>query len=322
MDFISNPVFICGHPKSGTSLITALLDGHPEVIAYPEETMFFRRFLPAINGKTLSEKIEIAEKQLIHIFEWNLSDPPEHQKGYPDRDYSDISFDAIREKMQCYLDQHKDKDSEFLNAVMVSFGEVSGLVNERTKHWIEKTPYNEYYSEKIFEWWPKARCIHILRDPRDNFVSYRKKHPNWSPQMFANNWVKSAKAGRTNIEKFGSTRYHLLKFEDLLTKPEEIMRELANFLELTWDECLLMPTRAGDAWRGNSMFAEKYQGISQKPLMRWREELSPYDQALLQAISGRLMKTLGYPLFKPDDGEFGCQQKLRILKEKAFSWLK
>ena len=34
------PVFICGHPKSGTSLLRNLLDSHSELVVYPEETWY------------------------------------------------------------------------------------------------------------------------------------------------------------------------------------------------------------------------------------------------------------------------------------------
>ena len=83
------PIFICGHPKAGTSLLTSLLDGHPDLVVYPEETLFFRRFLPAIEGKSDDEKLALADELLIHFFQWNLENPPEHQKDYPDRDYSE-----------------------------------------------------------------------------------------------------------------------------------------------------------------------------------------------------------------------------------------
>ena len=78
------PVFICGHPKSGTSLLRSMLDNHPELIVYPEETYFFRKFLPMSEGSTLKEQLALAEEHLIHIFKWNVSDPPADQAGYPD----------------------------------------------------------------------------------------------------------------------------------------------------------------------------------------------------------------------------------------------
>jgi hypothetical protein len=321
MDLINNPVFICGHPKAGTSLITALFDGHPEILSYPEETMFFRRFLRDIEGKTFDEQLHLAETLLIHIFEWNLENPPEHQRDYPDRDYSNISFEAVREEMYRQLSHDPHSPHAFLNAAIISFGKVSGLLRKETRRWIEKTPYNEYYADQIFNWWTGAQCIHIVRDPRDNFLSYQKKHQNWSAVMFGKNWVKSIRAGLENLKKFGDSRYFLVKFGDLLTKPEETMQTLADFIGIKWDESLLLPTRTGDVWRGNSMFSEKFQGISQKPLFRWKTDLDPFDHAILQTVCGREMSNLGYSLPELDRSGFTRQQRLKILREKLISAL-
>lgn len=85
-----SPVFIAGHPKSGTSFLCSVLDSHPELLTYPEETSFFRRYLPKAAGKSLVEKLVISDLTLTHIFEWNQTDPPAHQAGFPDRDYSNI----------------------------------------------------------------------------------------------------------------------------------------------------------------------------------------------------------------------------------------
>ena len=84
------PIFICGHPKAGTSLVRAIFDSHPELIVYPEETVFFRRFLPQAENLTLENKLKLAEQTLIQIFKWQQVNPPASQEGYPDRDYSEV----------------------------------------------------------------------------------------------------------------------------------------------------------------------------------------------------------------------------------------
>ena len=38
-----SPLLICGHNKAGTSLLVSLLDGHPDVLSFPEETKYFRK---------------------------------------------------------------------------------------------------------------------------------------------------------------------------------------------------------------------------------------------------------------------------------------
>ena len=70
-----HPLFICGHPKAGTSLARAVFDSHPQLVVFPEETSFFRRFLPLAEGLDLEGQLNLAEKMLIHIFRWNQANP-------------------------------------------------------------------------------------------------------------------------------------------------------------------------------------------------------------------------------------------------------
>jgi hypothetical protein len=171
---------------------------------------------------------------------------------------------------------------------------VSGLATPATRAWVEKSPYNEYYVAQIFAWWPEARCIHILRDPRDNYVSYRRKHPDWQPEFFAVNWRRSTRVGLEARQRFGTARYHFLRYEDLTQDPEATLRQLTDFLHIDWDPSLAEPTRAGAQWGGNSMFSEQFQGISAAPVARWRSELSPQDAAVIEYMARLPMEQFDY----------------------------
>ena len=39
--------------------------------------------------------------------------------------------------------------------------------------WVEKTTSSEFYVAEIIKWFPNAKFIHIIRDPRDNFASLK-----------------------------------------------------------------------------------------------------------------------------------------------------
>lgn len=322
IDLTNHPIFICGHPKAGTSLITALLDGHPALLTYPEETLFFRRYLPAIQGQSEAERLRLAEELLIHIFEWNQTDPPDHQKDFPDRDYSDIDFDAVKRTLRAEVESRGTEPKAYLEAAIFAFGMVSRLLTEESRWWVEKTPYNEFYADKIFDWWPVAKCIHIVRDLRDNFVSYQRKQPDWTAKVFAWNWVRSVQAGLANQEKFGSERYLIIRFEDLLRDPDAITHHIADFLDLPWHEALLRPTRAGDSWRGNSMFDNRYRAISTDPIGRWKTYLNQYDLGILQAIARRMMAAMSYNLVQVPKSDLSPLQKASIFREQIVARLK
>jgi hypothetical protein len=291
-----SPVFIAGHPKSGTSLLRSVLDSHPELVAYPEETSFFRRYLPKTVEASLDKKLALSDQYLTHIFEWNQENPPSHQAGFPDRDYSNIPVVEVRKTVRQYISQRFIHDGDMLSAVILAFGKVTGQLTALSHHWVEKTPYNEHYAAQIFQWWPDAKIVHTVRDPRDNYASYHRKHKDWSPESFAMNWVDSTQVGLNNLECYGPNRYLILRFEDLTSLPEAKLSELCQFLGINDDPSLRQPVRGGKPWGGNSMFADQFTSISAAPVGRWTETLNPGEVATLELIAGHVMNRLSYPL--------------------------
>jgi len=309
------PVFICGHPKSGTSLLRNLLDGHPQLVVYPEESLFFRRFLPAARDKELAEKLNLADELLIHIFTWNQGSSPPSQEGFPDRDYSAFPFEQVRQAFRQRVGGQTRHEGELLSAAVLAFGEVSGQI-EGARWWVEKTPYNETYAEQIFAWWPEARCIHIVRDPRDNYASYRQKHPDWNAKVFARNWANSTQQGSRNQDRFGQDRYWILTYETFVQSPEETIRKLCQFLEIQERPALRQPTRAGQSWAGNSMFQDQFSGISAAAVNRWQENLDPTDVLIIEAITGHLMARLGFRQSGYKLDTLPIPEKARVLRER------
>jgi hypothetical protein len=291
-----SPVFIAGHPKSGTSLLRSVLDSHPELVTYPEETSFFRRYLPKTPGKSLLQKTVLSDRYLTHIFEWNQANPPAHQAGFPDRDYSHIPVTKVRRAMNQLVTARFKHDGDMLSAVIMAYGQVTGQLTAETKHWVEKTPYNEHYAAQIYAWWPAALMVHTVRDPRDNFTSYRRKHSNWSPEAFAMSWARSTQAGLDNLARHGAEHYWMLRFEDLVVAPEARLRQLCKFLHIDDDPSMRQPARGGKPWSGNSMFEDEFSSISAAPVGRWQESLPAEDVAALEIVAAPWMRRLGYTL--------------------------
>jgi len=312
------PVFICGHPKAGTSLLRSLLDDHPQLVTYPEETLFFRRFLPQAKGKTLGEKERLAAELLFHIFEWNTENPPAHQAGYPDRDYADyISFADVRNAFNAISEVKMAHDGDLLFASVMAFGEATGRVGAKTKWWVEKSPYNENFFAQIRAWWPGAKCIHIVRDPRDNFASYQHKHSEWTPGFFAGNWRASTARGLANRDMAGTDAYWMLRYEDLVRKPEETIADLRAFLDIDDDPTLRVPTRAGVAWKGNSMFADQFEAISTAPIGRWERDLEAEEVYIIQSVCKAGMEALGYTTAEIDGKDVSLAARAEAAKLKV-----
>lgn len=300
-EFEEAATFICGHPKSGTSLLLTLLDSHPQLVVYPEESHFFRRFSKKAKGLEIEEKKQLAQELILHIFTWNQDDPPLSQEGYPDRDYSNVDYEEICSVFAQNLEHTGGKHHQVLSSALVAFGDATNQLGRHTLRWVEKTPYNENFAGDIFSWWPQAKCIHITRDPRDNFTSYRRKQPDWSPNSFARSWAQSVHTGLRNQQRYGEDRYLLLRYEDLLEQPEHSIGLIIKFLGIDDEPILRRPTRNGQPWGGNSMFAERFDGISRNPIGRYKDRLSQEDIATLEANLFPEMERFGYELDHPVD---------------------
>jgi hypothetical protein len=296
LELRDHPLFICGHPKSGTSLLRALMDGHPQLVVYPEESVFFRRYLPKSTGMNLDKQLELAEQYLIHIFTWNQENPPASQAGFPDRDYSAISFEDVRGEMRRIVANYSPRHpGDLLSAAVLAFGQITSQVTADTKFWVEKSPYNEHYVETIFSWWPQARCLHVVRDPRDNYLSYRRKHPDWAAEFFAKNWIKSTQKGARNRSLFGEKSYQMIRYEDLVQSPDDTLREICEYLDINIMPELTNPARAGTSWAGNSMFNQEFKAISTAPVGRWQNKLSRDDSAVIESMAKPMLHEFDYP---------------------------
>ncbi len=140
----------------------------------------------------------------------------------------------------------------------------------------------------------KPRCIHIVRDPRDNYASYQQKQGSWSAGKFSAHWNRSTAAGCLNEADYGDDRYWLLRYEDLVTEPEKTLGQICQFLGIEDHPTLRKPTRVGDLWRGNSMFAAEFQGISSAAVGRWKEQLPASQAGVVQTASRQYIKRFNY----------------------------
>ena len=294
-----HPIFICGHPKSGTTLLVALLDSHPQLIVYPNETFFFRGFVPEMRKRDLDEKITLAQRYLLHYFERRESFPEKQESNQPSKDQYFIDYAKTCQALFQEVDTNGIRhDGDLLSAAIFAYGQVYGKITAKTIYWIEKTPYNEHFAQMIFDWWPEARCIHIVRDPRDNFLTYQRKHHGLSAEDFSVGWNSSLNAGFQNRKKYGKDHYHLLRYEDLTIEPESTLQELTSFLGIEDDNVLRIPTSDGIPWEGNSQFGDKFQGISSRPVGRWKRELDGRNVNIVESICADLMSQEGYELEK------------------------
>lgn len=284
-----SPVFICGYPKSGTTLLLALLDRHPELLAFPEES----KFLKQVMGRPERQKNldYILTQTGPNVFRFGEIRLP---SGY--RDYSSIDFEEYEKSLREHWNQTDGTERALLESVVFSYGEITGQIDKR--YWVEKTPGNEHHLKDAVRLWPELRAIYIVRDPRDNYCSYRIQSERDSRTLmlgdFIAGWRKSIHAWKRFADR--NENCLLIRYEDLVQYPRTVMQRVCDFLQIGWNDILLKPTRNGVFWSGNSMYDKEFKGVSTASLGRYLDLLTPDEIDFLETWLGCVMVRYGWQL--------------------------
>src|SRR5438270_4758409 len=143
------PLFICGYQKSGTSLVAALLDGHPNLCVFPEETSVMRW----IAERRFASKAETLRFLLEQTHVERLRRGREEGGPEGDRDYTRFDHSRFRAVLEDRFLESDGSARSLLDALVDAFAGVSGQAGRAV--WVEKTPRNELYLDTIFRWYPQ-----------------------------------------------------------------------------------------------------------------------------------------------------------------------
>lgn len=171
--------------------------------------------------------------------------------------------------------------------------------------WAEKTPKNVRDIGWIFEHWPRAKFIHVIRDGRDTVASL-KEHPKTSPgiepmpfPMCVDKWVNDVSAG---IRWRGDVRYMEARYECLVTMPRVELLRVFEFIgagedtrhnQYLVDQCL----EYYKIERDTAFFANNKEAanpITTRRIGRWIKDLNAAELVLFWQTAGDLMRELGY----------------------------
>ncbi|MEM1424022.1 MAG: sulfotransferase [Planctomycetota bacterium] len=272
-----DPFFIVGTGRSGTTLIQRMLSAHPG-ITIPPETQFFSRFDPAIRFTDPLREREVGA-YLARVGD----DPWWGELG--------LSVDALRAHVE-----GGGRDARSILWWMLRG--LSQGVEDRVRFG-EKTPHHEKRVARIAGLFPRARFIHIVRDPRDVVVSLRREA--WWPWRSVQRTARSVRGTlhrQLHNERALGERYLRVRYESLVEDPEGELRRVCAFLGEDFDPVIL---RYHESESAGFLASERaWKGLSTQPLDpsrigRWRERLSARQASCVDRWVGRgLLEEYGY----------------------------
>jgi hypothetical protein len=266
MPAYKKPVFIVGMPRSGTTLIQGKFCNTGEYFSMPE-THFFIRATYGLPEENLSKKDrkriqhKLLKKSRIKL-----------EQGFPE-----------------YLATKKD----IFEYVIDQFNP------EGTRTFLEKTPRHVFFYSKILEYYPDAKFICMIREPKNVVSSQLTNSPKQNKSVIRLSLLYNKIAAA--IEKIRNyNNAFLIKYEDLTTETELILRNTCKFLDIAFDSSLVDNVAAPlgivsehEFWKNKNI---KVATIQKNNPDKWKEALDNNQENLVNFITKSYAAKFGYAL--------------------------
>ncbi|WP_341936703.1 sulfotransferase family protein [Marinimicrobium sp. C2-29] len=282
-------IFIVGAPRSGTTLLSSMLNSHSE-IAIPYESNFmvhcYNKYGLTPNLTNDSDLENLIDEILSGYFvsKW---EPPVRKE--------DLDLDKCRDL------------PGLINEIYRCYAKKKGkpIYGDKTPGY---TP-DIHVLNRIF---PNAKYIHIIRDGRDVALSLLDR--SWGPSNFPiamQFWKEMATLCKVQLAMLPPDRYLELRFEDLVREPEENLRKICSLLKIDFQN--EMVSSYSNEWDSlpdavKRIHANLQQGPSENQCYKWKSVLDGPDQAIAYEISGDLLNQHGYDVSVK-------HHKLKLLKK-------
>jgi hypothetical protein len=300
--FTERAIFVCGSERSGTTLVRNLLDAHPQLLVLPSEGTYTTNLENKMMALPANERTEFLCREWLwrlvtsmHVQPyWLLGRSSLQHSPYIDFASAFITWwDIVEERMG-----NKNSQWPFL-VLQLAFATSQNKMNNDLPqmYWVEKTPRNEQYLERLWNDFPHAKIVHVIRNPVDVLTSLKPYEPVSSIDTLS--LIHNLKASFTiaaNQQK--NKQYLVVRYEDVCEEPLSVTKIIASFLGIEHLPCLMTPTVVGQLVDSNSSFK---QDVAIGKIMKAKEHkqegrLTKKDLELLSASLRKLVEPFGYNL--------------------------
>lgn len=254
-----SPIFIGGLMKSGTSLLRVLLARHPNIFGGLETHWFSSDILQNWRDSNLSRN-----KLLRDFYEV----PEDIYKNLQDSAADGIDFFS---RFMEYCTRRAEK-----------------------QRWVEKTPDNILQLPLIQQTWPSAKFIHVVRDYRDVYASWKKNQKR--DLSFFLEQVHRVMAVVGDLVGSRTDFYMEIDYQDLVLDTTNTLRDILEHIDEPW-------VKGIDSYTGDSQVYEKVLNVVKKssstalslkkPIFstsigQWKKILSPEEVLAIETNLGNL----------------------------------
>ena len=265
-------IFILGHERSGTTMLRAMLDSHPDLAVPPEA----------------HSVIPLMGRQV----------PPLDLDGFLHSFAADKYFADWQLPIQSLSFLHDDPRvvtrADAVAAAYFAYAHAHGK-----SRYADKTPSHTAEIALLAERFPNAVFIHIVRDGRD--VAASMVTMDFGASRFAEaarTWRRKTLRAHRAGQELGPARYREIHYEDLVAEPGATLEGICSFVGLPYAPEMLRYHERADELLAGVRDTDHIQGIRRPPTVGvrdWHVDVSPQDLALFDEIAGGALDLLGYP---------------------------
>jgi hypothetical protein len=285
--------FITGASRSGTTLLSFVLRNHSAVFGLKELQYFGQACDPHDQRRHFTKKQAIAAAADMlatqELGALSRVTGPEHRRSAAD--------------IVSGLGQAGGDPVELFAAVANSLAAAAGKSIA-----CEQTPRYIFYARALLEFFPAARVIHIVRDPRAVMASQKKRWQrrrlapntarapryeslrtwvNYHPYTIARLWSR-ATAEAVALESH--PRVTLIRFEDLVRDPEATVRRLCERIGIAYEPGMLDVAQVNSSHSRGGM----RKGLNAEAIDKWQDILSPAEIDITEDMCAPWMRRFGY----------------------------
>jgi hypothetical protein len=273
----SFPFFIVASARSGTTMLRLILNQHSRVAVPPES-----RFVTELwQGSPEVETDSFLDRLSAHprFAAWELP------------------IESVRQQLQ---GRPRVAYREAISAAYRAYASSKGK-----ERWGDKTPRYVEHIPFLADLFPASRFIHLVRDGRDVALSYAEV--SFGPKTVAQSaalWAKRVSAGLRDGRALGPGRYTEIRYEDLVEDPEGLLKELCNFLNVSFEPPMLEGAGAEneDVLARASVFNPHVTDRPKSGIREWRRTMPDRHVEIFEAVAGRVLSELDYPRHYPHPG--------------------
>ncbi|MCA9394936.1 MAG: sulfotransferase [Candidatus Omnitrophica bacterium] len=301
-------IFLVCAGRTGSSFLHTLLDSHPEVLMLPMELSFYRMW-----DRLGCDQVKDAEEMVRRWTEQSklakLADNVNYGIDGSTNAYTSCDFPIFRDRFLCLLRETSLSRRDVFYAIHRAYADATGGDLSRYQVIIE---FSAIYIDigRAVEDFREPRFIQVVRDHRATYASIKQHFLNTRRGLFNlrgktleqklslirifNNFIRTINKLRAGFAALPADHVLYVKQEDLHLNLEPTMREVAGWLQIAYEPCLLHSTLAGHPWQGNSAFGKAVAGATPEVTRRWMTTLSPQEIRVIEYVFGDDMERFGY----------------------------